>query len=161
MSSSTDLLSSTIPPPLAQQLIEKGAKVITLSDSKGYIKVKDGLTDEMMNEVLDLKLVRRGRISELADKFDEVEFTEGKRPWGEEGDIAFPCATQVCTCTMSQRVFRVFERIKASAKQYPAGVYCARHWRPLILNAPGLDPTPRMKLSWTTPRASPRTRCGP
>ena len=68
---------------------------MTLSDSKGYIKAKDGLTDDMLNEVFDLKLVRRGRIKEMADKFDAIEFVEGKRPWGEEGDLAFPCATQV------------------------------------------------------------------
>lgn len=77
----------------AQKLMEKGAKVLTMSDSKGYIYAKDGLTDEMLKELFDLKQVRRGRIKEMTEKFSELEFHEG-RPWGVEADIAFPCATQ-------------------------------------------------------------------
>jgi glutamate dehydrogenase (NADP+) len=77
----------------AEKAIELGAKVITLSDSKGFIYDKDGLDREKFEYVLDLKNVRRGRISEYAEKFG-AEYHEGKRPWGVECEIALPCATQ-------------------------------------------------------------------
>ena len=77
----------------AKKLIELGAKVVTLSDSSGYIHDPDGLTEEKINYVLDLKNVRRGRISEYADEFGAT-FHPGKRPWEVPCDVALPCATQ-------------------------------------------------------------------
>ncbi len=70
-----------------------GGKVVTLSDSSGFIHDPDGITTEKLDFVMDLKNVRRGRISEYADKFQGASFHEG-RPWGVTCDIAFPCATQ-------------------------------------------------------------------
>jgi len=70
-----------------------GGKVVTLSDSSGFIHDPEGITTEKLDFVLDLKNVRRGRISEYADKFKGVSFHEG-RPWGVACDIAIPCATQ-------------------------------------------------------------------
>jgi glutamate dehydrogenase (NADP+) len=71
-----------------------GGKAVTLSDSGGYIYDKDGIDDEKLAWVMDLKNVRRGRISEYAEHFG-VDYYEGKRPWSVEGaDCAFPCATQ-------------------------------------------------------------------
>ena len=70
-----------------------GGKVVTLSDSSGYIHDPDGITAEKLDYVLDLKNVRRGRIGEYADKFKSASFHEG-RPWGVPCDIALPCATQ-------------------------------------------------------------------
>jgi glutamate dehydrogenase (NADP+) len=70
-----------------------GGKVITLSDSSGYIHDPDGITAEKLDYVMDLKNVRRGRIGEYADKFKSASFHEG-RPWGVPCDIALPCATQ-------------------------------------------------------------------
>lgn len=70
-----------------------GGKVITLSDSSGFIHDPDGITAEKLDFVLDLKNVRRGRISEYADKYKTASFHEG-RPWGVPCDIALPCATQ-------------------------------------------------------------------
>ena len=78
----------------AEKLTELGAKVVTLSDSGGFIYDKDGIDAEKLAYVIDLKTVRRGRISEYADKFSGAEYHEGKRPWGVRCDIAFPCATQ-------------------------------------------------------------------
>lgn len=82
---------------VAQYTIEKlnrlGAKAVTLSDSNGTIHDPDGIDDEKLAFVLDLKNVRRGRIKEYADKFG-VEYLEGKRPWGIKCDCAFPSATQ-------------------------------------------------------------------
>lgn len=77
-----------------EKATELGAKVVTLSDSKGYIHDADGITAEKLAWIMDLKNVRRGRISEYAEKFPSASFHEGGRPWGVKCDIALPCATQ-------------------------------------------------------------------
>ncbi|WP_299800376.1 NADP-specific glutamate dehydrogenase [uncultured Maribacter sp.] len=78
----------------AEKAILLGAKVVTLSDSSGYIYDKDGINDEKLAFVMDLKNNRRGRISEYADKYASAEFHKGKTPWEVKCDIALPCATQ-------------------------------------------------------------------
>ncbi len=77
----------------AKKLMALGAKVVTLSDSSGYIYDPAGLNDEKLAYVIDLKTVKRGRISEYADKYG-VEFYTGRRPWEVACDVAMPCATQ-------------------------------------------------------------------
>jgi glutamate dehydrogenase (NADP+) len=81
----------------AQYTVEKlnqmGAKVVTMSDSNGYIYDKDGINDEKLAWVINLKNVRRGRIKEYADKFGAT-YVDSQRPWSVECDCAFPCATQ-------------------------------------------------------------------
>lgn len=83
---------------VAQYACEKatqlGAKVITLSDSKGYIIDKDGIDAEKLAWVKDLKNNRRGRISEYVDEFPSATYHADKKPWNEHADIALPCATQ-------------------------------------------------------------------
>lgn len=76
-----------------EKLLHLGAKVITMSDSDGYIHDKDGFTQEKLEFIKDLKNNRRGRISEYAKKFN-AQYYEGAKPWGETCNIAFPCATQ-------------------------------------------------------------------
>jgi len=76
-----------------QKCIELGAKVVTLSDSGGFIHDPAGIDLEKLAFVLDLKNNRRGRIQEYAQKFG-CEYYAGHRPWGIAADIAFPCATQ-------------------------------------------------------------------
>ena len=78
----------------AQKCIELGSKVVTLSDSKGFIHDPEGITQEKLEWVMDLKNVRRGRISEYATEFPGSTFNEGSRPWGIACDVALPCATQ-------------------------------------------------------------------
>lgn len=82
---------------VAQYAVEKcnqlGAKVVTLSDSSGYIYDAKGIDSEKLKFILELKNVKRGRIKDYADKFG-CEFVEGKKPWGVKCDIALPCATQ-------------------------------------------------------------------
>ena len=78
----------------AQKLIQLGAKVVTLSDSNGYIYDADGITQERLDWVKELKGVRRGRISEYAKKFPSSKYFEGKKVWEVKCDCAFPCATQ-------------------------------------------------------------------
>jgi len=77
----------------AEKLIELGAKVLTLSDSDGFIHDPKGIDQEKLDWVDDLKTIKRGRISEYVDKFGGP-FHKDKRPWGVPCDIAFPCATQ-------------------------------------------------------------------
>ena len=70
-----------------------GGKAVTLSDSSGYVYDPDGITEDKLAYVVDLKTVKRGRISEYAKEFG-AEFREGKRPWEVPCDVALPCATQ-------------------------------------------------------------------
>mgnify|MGYP001827528127 FL=1 len=78
----------------AEKILQLGGKVLTLSDSGGYIYDKDGIDNEKLNFVMDLKNNRRGRISEYVKKYKSATYHEGKRPWGVKCDIALPCATQ-------------------------------------------------------------------
>jgi glutamate dehydrogenase (NADP+) len=82
---------------VAQYTVEKlnhlGAKAVTLSDSGGFIYDPDGIDEGKLAWVMDLKEVRRGRISEYATKFN-VEYFPGKQPWGVKCDCAFPSATE-------------------------------------------------------------------
>lgn len=78
----------------AEKVLQLGGKVLTLSDSGGYIHDKDGIDEEKLAFVMDLKNNRRGRISEYADKYASAEFHKGKTPWEVTCDIALPCATQ-------------------------------------------------------------------
>ena len=77
-----------------EKATELGGKVVSLSDSQGYIYDAAGIDAEKLAWVMDLKNVRRGRISEYALEFDGAEFHPNKRPWELACDIALPCATQ-------------------------------------------------------------------
>ncbi len=83
---------------VAQYLVEKlnqlGAKVVTMSDSNGYIYDPEGISPEKLAWIMELKNVRRGRIKAYADHFAGAQYFEGQRPWGVPCDCAFPCATQ-------------------------------------------------------------------
>lgn len=76
-----------------QKLNQLGAKVVTLSDSSGYIYDKDGIDEDKWKYVMELKNEKRGRIKEYADKYN-VEYHANARPWEKKVDIALPCATQ-------------------------------------------------------------------
>jgi glutamate dehydrogenase (NADP+) len=78
----------------ADKINHRGGKVLTLSDSGGFIYDPDGIDLEKVNWIKELKGKRRGRISEYADHFKGAEYHEGKRPWGVKADLAMPCATQ-------------------------------------------------------------------
>ncbi|EPR71008.1 NADP-specific glutamate dehydrogenase [Winogradskyella psychrotolerans RS-3] len=77
-----------------EKAIELGAKVLTLSDSGGYIVDNEGIDTDKLNFIMDLKNVRRGRISEYVDSYPNAEYFSGERPWSVKCDIALPCATQ-------------------------------------------------------------------
>ncbi len=78
----------------AEKSLELGAKVVTLSDSGGYIYDEAGIDTEKLQFVMDLKNNRRGRISEYIEKYPSAKYVAGKRPWSVKCDIALPCATQ-------------------------------------------------------------------
>jgi len=83
---------------VAQYTVEKihhlGGKAVTLSDSNGTIHDPDGIDEEKLNYVMELKNIRRGRIREYAEKFPGAGYLDGQRPWTIPCDCAFPCATQ-------------------------------------------------------------------
>ena len=76
-----------------EKLISLGAKVVTMSDSDGYIYDPDGIDREKLDYIMELKNLYRGRIREYAEKYG-CKYVEGARPWGEKADIALPSATQ-------------------------------------------------------------------
>ena len=78
----------------AQKAMRLGAKVVTLSDSDGFILDPDGLDEEKMTYVFRLKNFRRGRISEYVKEYPTAQYFPGQKPWGVPCDIALPCATQ-------------------------------------------------------------------
>ena len=77
----------------AEKLLQLGAKVVTMSDSGGFIYDEEGIDTEELNCILHLKNVKRGRIKDCTSDF-KCKYYEGKRPWAVKCDIAFPSATQ-------------------------------------------------------------------
>lgn len=78
----------------AQKAMEFGGKVVTMSDSGGFIYDEEGIGKEKLDFIMELKNVRRGRIKEYVDKYPSAKYNEGERPWGIQCDVALPCATQ-------------------------------------------------------------------
>ncbi len=78
----------------AEKVLQLGGKVLTLSDSSGYIYDEDGIDLEKLEFVMDLKNVKRARISTYLNKYPNAKFVKGKTPWEVKCDIALPCATQ-------------------------------------------------------------------
>ena len=78
----------------AEKILQLGGKVLTLSDSSGYIYDEEGIDKAKLAYVMDLKNVKRGRISEYLEEYPKAKFVKGKTPWEVKCDIAMPCATQ-------------------------------------------------------------------
>lgn len=78
----------------AEKVVQLGGKVLTLSDSEGFIHDPKGITQEKIDWVKEHKTKRRGRISDYAKEFKGAKFHKGKTPWGVPCDVALPCATQ-------------------------------------------------------------------
>ena len=78
----------------AEKIVQLGGKVLTLSDSGGFIHDPDGITQDKIDWVKAHKTHRRGRIEEYCEEFKSATFTHGKTPWGVKCDVALPCATQ-------------------------------------------------------------------
>ena len=78
----------------AEKCIQLSAKVVTLSDSSGFIYDKEGINSEKLNHIMDLKNNKRVRISEYLNKYPKAKFYKSKTPWNVPCDIALPCSTQ-------------------------------------------------------------------
>jgi len=78
----------------AEKVLHLGGNVLTLSDSSGYIYDENGIDEEKLAFVMELKNVKRGRISEYLEKYPNAKFVKGKTPWEVKCDVALPCATQ-------------------------------------------------------------------
>ena len=77
-----------------ERLHQMGVKVIAASDSDGTVHDADGIDEEKLAWLMDLKQERRGRVSEYAEHFEGATYLPGKKPWALKVDLAFPCATQ-------------------------------------------------------------------
>jgi len=78
----------------AEKVIQLGGRVLTMSDSSGYIYDANGIDQDKLNFIMKLKNVRRGRISEYLEVYPKAKFVKGETPWSIKCDIALPCATQ-------------------------------------------------------------------
>ncbi|WP_295981370.1 NADP-specific glutamate dehydrogenase [uncultured Algibacter sp.] len=78
----------------AEKILDLGGKVLTLSDSSGYIYDEDGIDRAKLAYVMELKNEKRGRISEYIEAYPKAKFVKGKTPWEVKCDVAMPCATQ-------------------------------------------------------------------
>ena len=78
----------------AEKILQEGGKVLTMSDSDGYIYDPDGIDRQKLDYIMELKNLYRGRIREYAEQYPTAKYVAGARPWGEKADIATPCATQ-------------------------------------------------------------------
>jgi glutamate dehydrogenase (NADP+) len=77
-----------------EKATQLGGKVVTLSDSSGYIYDEEGIDADKLAFVMELKNVKRGRISEYVNQYPNAKFFAGERPWAVKADVALPCATQ-------------------------------------------------------------------
>jgi len=78
----------------AEKCLHLGAKVLTMSDSNGFIFDKDGINEEKLKHIMFLKNVKRSRISEYINKYPNATYVKDKKPWSIKCDVALPCATQ-------------------------------------------------------------------
>jgi glutamate dehydrogenase (NADP+) len=78
----------------AEKVIQLGAKVLTMSDSSGFIHDPDGIDEEKLAFIMQLKNVSRQRIHKYVEQYAKASFHKGEKPWGVSCDIAMPCATQ-------------------------------------------------------------------
>tara|TARA_Y100000815_G_scaffold151058_1_gene137150 strand:- start:6091 stop:7410 length:1320 start_codon:yes stop_codon:yes gene_type:complete len=78
----------------AEKAMQLGGKVVTMSDSSGYIYDEEGLNEEKLSYIMEIKNVRYGRIKEYTDKYTNAKYIDGGQPWEVTCDIALPCATQ-------------------------------------------------------------------
>jgi len=125
----------------AEKAIQKGAKVVTLSDSGGFIHDPDGIDEDKLAWVKDLKEKRRGRISEYAKKHKKAKFHADKTPWsvGIEADVALPCATQnELTADDAQKLIKAGVRIVAEGANMPCEIDAIKAFhKSKVLFAPG------------------------
>jgi glutamate dehydrogenase (NADP+) len=78
----------------AEKVLHLGGKVLTVSDSSGYILDEEGIDEEKLAYIMELKNEKRGRVNQYVDRYPNAKFFKGERPWSVRCDVALPCATQ-------------------------------------------------------------------
>jgi glutamate dehydrogenase (NADP+) len=78
----------------AEKVLHLGGKVLTVSDSSGYIVDEEGIDEEKLAYIMELKNEKRGRVNQYVDRYPNAKFFKGERPWSVKCDVALPCATQ-------------------------------------------------------------------
>ena len=78
----------------AEKVLELGGKVLTMSDSDGFVYDPDGIDREKLDYIMELKNLYRGRMREYVEEYPTAQYFEGQKPWGIKADIALPSATQ-------------------------------------------------------------------
>ena len=78
----------------AEKVLHLGGKVLTVSDSSGYILDEEGIDEEKLAYIMELKNEKRGRVNQYVDRYPNANFFKGERPWSVRCDVALPCATQ-------------------------------------------------------------------
>ena len=78
----------------SEKVLQLGGKILTMSDSSGFIYDKEGIDKEKLAHIMELKNVKRERINKYLDKYPNAKFHKGKTPWGIPCEVALPCATQ-------------------------------------------------------------------
>jgi glutamate dehydrogenase (NADP+) len=78
----------------AEKVLHLGGTVLTVSDSSGYILDEDGIDEEKLAYIMELKNEKRGRVNQYVDRYPNAKFFKGERPWSVKCDVALPCATQ-------------------------------------------------------------------
>ena len=123
----------------AEKAVQKGAKVISFSDSNGTVEFRDGVQPEHLEYIHELKEVRRGRVAEMAEKFGDVTFHEGANPWQLKCDVALPCATQnELDEADAKSLISNGVRIVCEGANMPTTVAAAEHFRQQgVFHAPG------------------------
>lgn len=122
----------------AEKILEMGGKVVTMSDSGGSIHDPDGIDEEKLKFIMELKNVHRGRIKEYAEKY-KVKFLEKKRPWSVKCDIALPCATEnEISGEEAKRLTKNGCMLVSEGANMPSTVEAEEHFLDAkILHAPG------------------------
>jgi len=122
----------------AQKINQLGGKVITLSDSGGFLLDNDGIGEDRLNEIIEYKTQSRGRLAEYAAEHG-LEFHGGKRPWDVPCDLAFPCATQnELELEDARQLAQNNCRAVCEGANMPTSMYAIRHLHDSgVLFAPG------------------------
>ena len=120
-----------------QKIIHLGGRVLTMSDSDGFIVDQDGIDEEKLAHIINIKTVQRARISEYVKRYKKARYVAGKRPWGVVANVAFPCATQnEIDATDAKHLLRNKCRMVVEGANMPTSLEATTLMRGKLLLAP-------------------------
>ena len=123
----------------AEKAMQQDAKVVTLSDSSGFVFIEDGLNDDQLKFVKELKQQRHGRIRGMGEQYEGVKYRDDEKPWGVPCDVAMPCATQnELDGDAAKELINNGVRAVCEGANMPTTAEAARHFKEAnVLHAPG------------------------